>query len=152
MPDKITAFSLLVSLCFYAGVSHSAVSNFSQPESGVNNQLEAVLPELLSLFKLQQTAILEKGRPLSPREKKIARKIGIRQIDKVRILVARTLPKFEGPFLTPWAGKHQFSPKSSAAYTFGYGIIIKKGHHLMLFFIAAFLNNSRPSVFLSHRK
>ena len=36
------------------------------------------------------------------------------------------LPKFEGRHHTKWVNRHQFKPRMSAAYTFGYGIVVEK--------------------------
>jgi hypothetical protein len=99
--------------------------NESQAEK-TDRLMQTVLPELLDFCQQQQRIVLEQGRPLRSGERKIAGEIGIKEIDKIRILVIRDLPKFEGPFLTEWATRHRFNSELTGALTFGYGLAMRK--------------------------
>lgn len=82
--------------------------------------------ELVEFCREQEAFILQNGRPLTSFERKVAEKIGVQHPEKVRIVRSRVLPKFTGEYLSVWAEKHHFHAQSTAAFTFGYGIIIRK--------------------------
>lgn len=58
----------------------------------VSSQFEQLLPIAIAWAKAQESYILQHGEPLSESEKQIARQIGVREIERVRLLRVSQIP------------------------------------------------------------
>ncbi len=64
----------------------------ASPPPSVTQEIEYFLPRLLDWYAKAETELLAQGRPLNPAEIRIAGVLGIRQPDRVRIVVQERFP------------------------------------------------------------
>ena len=125
---ELTAHTFLavISILVIGACSTEPTTNTNRIRPEAEQLQQTVLPELLNFSRQQQKNIMKHGRALNRRERKIATDMGINKIETVKIWAVRQLPKLEGTHLTNWADKHRLNSGSTAAYTFGHGIVILK--------------------------
>ena len=91
--------------------------------------LGAELPELLPLAaewaQSQETVILATGRALTATESGLAVAVGVREPDRVRILIVQQLPQPQHAALRAAANQTGLLGPAIAGVTFGHGIYIR---------------------------
>jgi hypothetical protein len=89
--------------------------------------LPVLLPVAYAFAEKQELIIIEEGVPLTEAELSDARRVGVMQPEKIRVIRAETLPQPENEdvlFIAKRIGL--YSPRSSGL-TVGYGICIRHG-------------------------
>lgn len=95
-----------------------------QVESPVS-QLEMLLPLAVSWAREHQELILREGVPLSEPELFEARRVGVKQPEKVRLLSVPTIPFPDHPLLQAACRATNFLPESPRALTLFHGIYLR---------------------------
>ena len=86
---------------------------------------EAFLPAACDWASTQEQSILERGVPLNSRQVADARRVGVQDCSRVRILVVDRIPLPENVELAEAACQAQIITSASRAVTIGHGIIIR---------------------------
>lgn len=87
--------------------------------------LAEAIPKAFDHATRHQSIILQSGRPLSPRERTIAVKVGVQHPDRVRILAVPRIPPFDSPRLAEIAVLLNY-PTEVAGTAVGYGIYLRE--------------------------
>ncbi len=90
-----------------------------------------IQPAIDFAYKNEKNAI-ENGVELTENEKVIAQKLGVKNIDKVRVLYVDELPFPEDTKLAELARSIGLDSPQMAGLTFGYGVYIKHGNKVLL--------------------
>ena len=94
--------------------------------------LEAILPTLLpraiDWVEAQSASILKAGAPLTETETRLARAVGVRQPENIRVSVVDSLPLPDDPELRAVAVETGLLGPGMIGVTFGYGIYVCEGH------------------------
>lgn len=89
------------------------------------SQFDEILPLACEWAKSQERLILQKGNPLSRKLLLDAKKIGVAQPEKVRILVVTTIPTPEHPLLKEACNQTNFLTPDTTGLTLRYGIYVR---------------------------
>ena len=84
-------------------------------------------PQLASWIAGMERAILEKGQPLFPINKKDAEAIGIHRIEDVKIIVLQSIPLPNDRELSDLIQQTGVLSPQTSGMTFGHGIVLKDG-------------------------
>ena len=136
----LLAMSLQAGFCRAAG----AVAVPSRPLDPAT-QAQQLLPATLALLQSVQLTTLARGRALTPDEMRVARRLGVMQPERVRVLVTPVLPSWMAPDLmanvvmangtiAPQVADHAMRPDADhAAPERHYGIAgLTAGHGILL--------------------
>ena len=100
--------------------------------NGKRIDLAAILPPLLpraiEWVRAQSDSILESGRPLDDTEIRIARAVGVRAAERIRVCVVPALPLPDDPDLKAVALETGLLGPGMIGVTFGHGIYVREGH------------------------
>lgn len=88
-------------------------------------QLPLLISETLKWAKINSDAILLTGMPLSDSDLEIAKFVGVRHPDKIRIKYINRMPMPIDPVLTEAIQKHNIMSPYTAGMTLGYGIYLR---------------------------
>ena len=86
---------------------------------------DRLLPLACTWAREQEAFILSRGSPLGPRHTTDARRAGVEDIEKIRILVVDRMPLPENKELAEAARVTQVITNASRGVAFGHGIIIR---------------------------
>ena len=86
------------------------------------NQLLNLLSEWAAI---QEQHICSVGRPLSDREAALARKVGVHQPERIRVLTVAVVPFPDDPDILSCGAQAGLASENAAAMTLGYGIYIR---------------------------
>lgn len=86
--------------------------------------LDAVAPKAIEWYLAQEASLLRQGRPLAPDETKLARRMGVRHPEKVRVLVLAQFPFPDDPELAAQAKALGLSDRAGG-FGMGYAVLIK---------------------------
>jgi hypothetical protein len=89
------------------------------------SQLETLLPLAVSWARENQSKILEEGVPLSEPELFEARRVGVKQPERVRLLSVPTIPFPAHPLLQAACRTTNLVPESPRGLTLFYGIYLR---------------------------
>ncbi len=92
------------------------------------SQLEMLLPLAVNWAREQQEIILAEGVPLSEPELFEARRVGVKQPEKVRLLSVPTIPYPAHPLLQAACRVTNFVPESPRGLTFLHGIYLRSDY------------------------
>src|SRR5476651_1182861 len=95
------------------------------PPKGAISQLEALLPLAVTWARKHQEVILANGVPLTEPELFEARRVGIKQPERVRLLSVASIPFPEHPLLQAACRATNFVPESPRGLTLCYGIYLR---------------------------
>lgn len=87
--------------------------------------LEELLPAAVTWCRAQEAAVLEHGLPLDARESEIARRLGIRQPERVRLLRVAQVPLPTDAVLRAAAQSLGLASGQSLGMSLGYGIFLR---------------------------
>lgn len=96
-----------------------------QPPMNVATKVEKFLPMALKWYEEVEAQMLPQGRPLSESEKVVARKLGVLQPERVRIVVLEKFPMPENQELRVEAERYGIGSFLEGGRTFGYAIMLK---------------------------
>jgi hypothetical protein len=89
------------------------------------NKFEHLLPLAIQWAKTQELLILEHGTALSSRQIEDARRVGVRNAGRVRLLLVDRIPFPENQELAEAARRTQIITDASRAATIGHGILVR---------------------------
>lgn len=84
-------------------------------------------PNAVSWVTEMERAILERGQPLLPENRKDAELIGIKRVDDVRVIVLHSIPLPGDPGLRQLASQTGLITERTIGMTFGHGVVLKNG-------------------------
>lgn len=97
-----------------------------------SNRLEAVLPFLMpraiSWAESVASIVAQRGAPLNPSDAEDASSVGVREVDKIRVLMVDFFPFPDDPDLRAAAVETGLLDSNTTGLTLGYSILIRKGH------------------------
>jgi hypothetical protein len=88
-------------------------------------EFDRIVPLACAWAKSQEQLILQYGAPLSPRYANDAARVGVREIDRVRVLIVDKISLPEDPYLAEVARRWQIIPDTAPAIAVGYGIAVR---------------------------
>lgn len=100
---------------------------YANPPQNLVQHVEKLLPAAEKFVSENELKALENGIALNPVQLTIASKVGLTSPEKVRVYYVNKLPFPKDPELAELAKKFGYSSPNMAAYTYGYGIWIKRG-------------------------
>lgn len=80
---------------------------------------------LLEWSRSSEAAVLRQGRPLTAQEMALARRLGVRRPERVRIRVAAAIPGPTDPALARIAAQKGLGADDTVGLTFGHGITLR---------------------------
>jgi len=92
-------------------------------------QIEPYTQPAIEFAQKNEHVALKSGIELSASEKSTAKKIGIKNVDKIRILYVNNFPFPENEMLAELASDVGLDSPMMAGFTYGYGIYIRKGSY-----------------------
>ena len=90
--------------------------------------LPVLLPRAIAWVEVQSAAILRSGRPLSETEIRLARAVGVKRPEDVRVSVVDSFPLPDDPELRSVAVETGLLGPGMIGVTFGHGIYVCHGH------------------------
>lgn len=87
-----------------------------------------LLPKAITWAEQLEQHVLEAGAALSPQEQVLARAVGVRRPELIRIQVVDELPFPEDPDLIDVASKYALLGPGTIGLTLGYAILLCRGH------------------------
>ncbi|WP_370279202.1 DUF4157 domain-containing protein [Pontibacterium sp.] len=100
-------------------------TTYADPPAYIVEQVEELLPAAEQFVAENQTEALEKGVALTASQLELAKRIGVKQPESVRLYYVDRLPLPADPHLEAAARRFGYSSPFIDAYTFGYGIWIE---------------------------
>ena len=95
------------------------------PPADINAKVERFLPGVLAWYEAVESELLPKGRALSGRELEVARKLGVSNPEKVRVVVLDVFPLPSDPDLLIEAKRYGLGSRSEGGRTNGNVILLK---------------------------
>ena len=99
---------------------------YANPPEELVQQVNGLLSLAEDFVLAKEKEAIEKGIPLTSYQLEVAKKIGLKHPEKVRIYYVNKLPFPSDPTLAALARKYGYSSPMMGAYTYGYGIWMKK--------------------------
>jgi hypothetical protein len=93
----------------------------------LSKELPRLLPLAVGWASSCSREILETGIPLTPRELRLSRAVGVRDPERVRIKIVSTIPSPEDAELRAAAVQAELIGPSTSGLTLGYGIYLVEG-------------------------
>jgi hypothetical protein len=87
-----------------------------------------LLPKAITWAEQLEQHVLDAGAALSPQEQALARAVGVRRPEMIRIQVVDELPFPEDPDLLDVASKYALLGPGTIGLTLGYAILLCRGH------------------------
>jgi hypothetical protein len=92
----------------------------------INSQeIISLIPMASEWIEVQETIILANGVPLTEKQRSIASKIGIKDIDKIRLLHVKSIPEPDNSILNEASKAIGFISSQTLGITYQYGIYIR---------------------------
>lgn len=98
---------------------------YANPPPELLKQLDLLLPAANRFVEESEAAAMANGVALDDKQQALARSLGIREVERVRVYYVDALPSPTDPQLLPLAKRYGYSSPAMGAYTYGYGIWIK---------------------------
>ncbi|HET7730751.1 MAG TPA: hypothetical protein VFK48_12025 [Usitatibacter sp.] len=119
-----TSCALAFAACaLLASVDASATT----PKSGLALQLPTVSMRSIEWAEAKSADALRAGTPLPAPMAALARKVGVRDPSKVRVMVVEEIPLPDEPMLRRAARQVGIAPASAAGLTLGYAVLVRRG-------------------------
>jgi len=87
-----------------------------------------LLPKAIAWAEQLEQHVLEVGAALSPREQALARAVGVRRPEMIRIQVVDQLPFPQDPELLEVVSKYALLGPGTIGVTLGYAVLVCRGH------------------------
>ena len=124
--------TFLLSLMFGCAEPQTQFEALSSPSDALKKKIEPYIEPSIAWVYENETNAFENGVALTNEEKRIAKEIGVRDADKVRVVYVDTFPFPKNQFLAEFADIHGFDSPQLAGMTYRYGIYIRHGHGFIL--------------------
>jgi hypothetical protein len=95
--------------------------------SDLASQLPNLLPQILTWAIAQSERILREGVSLNPAALSVARRVGVTQAERIRLLTVPAVPLPEDPVLAQIAAEQGLIGPHTAGMTLGHGIFVVQG-------------------------
>jgi len=96
-------------------------------ESEFAGRLPATLPQAIGWAAQQSALVIQSGTPLDSRGLKIARAVGVKHPELIRVWTVIELPAPSDPELRRFAAEQNLIAPGTRGFTLGYGILIRQG-------------------------
>lgn len=110
-----------------APVAFAAALACAQPPLPQALPLPEMIPHVVRWAEALAERTLAEGQPLSPEWVAIAREVGVRNPDRVRIRRVEAIPLPEGMAVTAAAGRAGIQAERAGAMTLGHAILVVRG-------------------------
>ena len=97
------------------------------PAVDLRAELPALLPRAIAWAEAASAEAAASGRPLDRRETAIARRVGVRRPERVRVAVVAEMPVPADPALATAAGQTGLLGPGAAGLTLGHAVLIRRG-------------------------
>jgi len=97
------------------------------PPAQMAQKVDHLLPRALAWYTAVEAELLRVGRPLTVTEAELAGRLGVRQPDKVRVVVLDRFPMPADPEVLAEARRHGLGSRAEGGRTQGYAIMLKPG-------------------------
>ena len=122
--------TVIVSVLLFGCSNKAELLNSPPPE--LLAQVEPYIKPAIEYAKENEKEALENGSELTANEKKLARKIGIKNVDKIRVMYVNEFPFPKDKHLAELARSIGFDSPFMGGFTFGYGVYIRNGEEQLL--------------------
>ena len=102
-------------------ITPAEMARIAAPDAALSAQIARLMPALAAEERARELRARREGRDLTPQEQQIARSVGVRHPEKVRLLTLKQIPPMADPMLA-----HRFSLERAWGLTTGYGITVTK--------------------------
>ena len=123
LPAFMAAAGVVVSSVAFAAPAVSCAPHAAAPAGA----MQQIAPAAIRWAQSRSEEAVAQGAPLSPRLVEIARQVGVRHPDRVRIQVVDRIELPDEPTLKAAAAEVGLVPASAGGMTLGYGIVIVRG-------------------------
>jgi len=125
---------LLLPFCLFGCIERpqTQVEALSSPAPELLQRIEPLVQPSIDFADRNERYAFDNGVELTVEEKKLAVKIGIKNVDKVRVDYVDEFPFPKNQYLVTLARKHGFDSPFLAGMTYGYGVYIRSGHEFIL--------------------
>src|SRR5258708_7801547 len=96
-------------------------------QSEFAGRLNELLPHAIAWVVEQSNLLLQSGQPLSVHDLKIARAVGVKHPERIRVCSVSELPAPSDPELQRFAAEQNLIAPGTRGFTLGYGILIRQG-------------------------
>jgi hypothetical protein len=96
-----------------------------QPSAADVAWLDAVAPKATKWFLAQEASLVKRGRPLTAEETELARRMGVRRPEMVRVLVLAGFPLPDDPELSGQVKALGFGSDDAGGFSMGYAVLVK---------------------------
>jgi hypothetical protein len=125
MKSKLAAVAL-------ASLIPLAIPSQAASQAPLRNELAMQLPLIatraIAWAEEQERQAARQGARLTPEQQEIARRVGVREPGKIRLVVVDRIPLPEEAALKMAAGKAGLVPASAAGITLGYAVLVRRGY------------------------
>lgn len=104
----------------------------SSPSSALLAKIEPYIKPSIDFAYQNEQYAFDFGAELSAEEKLMAKKIGIENVDKIRVVYVNEFPFPKNIHLAKLAKSHGFDTSELGGITYGYGIYIRYGREFLL--------------------
>ncbi len=120
------AASVLLSGCiFVPKPTAQELQALDTPPPDIQAKIDRLFPRVLAWYEAVEAGLLPGGRPLTAQEIEVARKVGVQDPSKVRVVVLEKFPMPADPELLVEAERYGLSSHFEGGRTNGYVIMLK---------------------------
>ena len=116
---------MLVSCMIVPAPTADELAALDNPPQSVQTKIDRLFPRALAWYERVEAELLQQGRKLRSEEVNAARKLGVLDPDRVRIVVLETFPMPEDDELRGQAERYGMGSSFEGGRTFGYAIMLK---------------------------
>ena len=106
--------------------SQEELARIKTPPPHIKQRIDTLLPKVVAWYTQAQKHLRSKGRVLSPKERIFAKSLGIKQINRIRIVTVDAFPQPEDAQLQEAAKRYGFDSPYAGGLTLGHTVLIKK--------------------------
>jgi hypothetical protein len=106
----------------------AAGANVARDSVELTRELPVMLPRVMEWAERQAAHVIERGSALSPQLQELARRSGVRDPSRIRVLVVDRIALPEEPALKVAASSVGLAPASAAGMTLGYAVTVHRGY------------------------
>ncbi len=122
--------ALLFPVVLFACTDRAELLN--SPSEELLAKVEPYIQPSIDFAYNNETNAMENGLELTVKEKKIAEKLGVKNVNKVRVLYVDEFPFPEDENLAELARSIGFDSPAMGGFTYGYGVYIRHGNKVLL--------------------
>lgn len=97
-------------------------------EGGLAQQLPVIAPRVIQWAEVQSGQALRAGVALGAEQVKLARRVGVKHPERVRLVVVEEIPLPDEPALKAASAQVGLSQSWAAGLTLGYAVLVRRGY------------------------